>query len=204
MKLKVYNTQGQETGEVEVSDKVFGAAVKPHLFWEVVRWQQAKRRAGTHAVKTRTQVSGTTAKMYKQKGTGRARHGSAKSPLFVGGGIAHGPKQRSYAYRVNKKVKAGAVRSALSQKVQQSKLMVLESFELSEIKTKQAAQVLRTLGVRRALVLDVNNEVLGLSLRNLVQDKYLPVEGLNVFDVLNHESVLLTKAALDEIQRRLA
>lgn len=203
MKLKVYNTQGEVTGEVEVSEEIFGAEVKTHLFWEVVRWQTAKRRAGTHATKTRATVSGTTAKAYKQKGTGRARHGSYKAPTFVGGAVVHGPQPRSYAFSLNKKVRQGALRSALSQKVAQERLVVVEDFALPEIKTRGAVAALQCLKAKKALIVDVENEVLRRSVQNLPKDDYLNVKGLNVMDLLKHETVVLTRAALDEVQGRL-
>jgi large subunit ribosomal protein L4 len=203
MKLKVYNTQGDVTGEVEVSEEIFGAEVKTHLFWEVVRWQRAKRRAGTHSVRSRQTVSGTTAKAYKQKGTGRARHGSHKAHIFVGGAVSHGPTPRSYEFSVNKKARRAALRSALSQKVAQEKLVVVEDFTLPEIKTKRAVSALSNLKANKTLVVDVDNEVLQRSVRNLPRDNYLPVAGLNVMDLLKHDTVVLTKAALEQVQGRL-
>ncbi len=203
MKLDVYNTSGEVTGQVEVSEAVFGAEVKEHLFWEVVRWQDAKRHAGTHAAKTRAQVTGTTQKAYRQKGTGRARHGSYKAPVFVGGGVAHGPKVRSYSYRINKKVKAGALRSALSMKVRDGKLRVLNNFEMSRIKTRDALKVFGALGAEKALIVDEDNDKLNLSVRNLPKHKYLDVAGLNVKDLLRYDMVILTQATLEKVQGRL-
>lgn len=203
MKLDVYSTSGQVTGEIEVSDRIFAAEVKPHLFWEVVRWQEAKRHAGTHATKTRHTVSGTTQKAYRQKGTGRARHGSYKAPTFVGGGVAHGPQPRSYEFNVNKKARAAALRSALSMKVQEGKLRVLENFELSQIKTKEALKVLGALGAAKSLVIDDANERLGLSVRNLQEHKYLDAAGLNVRDMLRYDMLILTKGALEKVHGRL-
>ncbi len=203
MKLKVYNTQGAETGEVEVSDEIFGAEVKTHLFWEVVRWQQAKKRAGTHSAQTRAEVSYTKAKVYRQKGTGNARHGSRKAPIYVGGGNAHGPKPRDYGYTLNRKVRAGALRSAFSQKVQEGKLIVVDDFAMDEIKTRKAVAALGNLKANKALVIDVDNDTLYRSVRNLPKDDYLPVAGLNVIDLLKHETVVLTRAALEAVQGRL-
>ncbi len=204
MKLKVYNTAGEVTGEVEVSDKVFGAEVKPHLCWEVVRWQQAKRRAGTHKSQTRSEVSATTKKPFRQKGTGRARHGSYRAPIFVGGGSAHGPKPRDYGYRLNKKIRAGALRSALSDKVVQERLMIVDEFALPEIKTRRAVEVLGNLQVKKALVVDSANNVLDRSMRNLEHHKYLPVAGLNVYDLLRYETVIMTRSALEAVEGRLS
>lgn len=203
MNLDVYNTTGEVVGQVEVSEKIFGAEVKPHLFWEVVRWQDAKRRAGTHDSKTRHNVNGTTTKMFRQKGTGRARHGSSKAPIFVGGGVAHGPHPRKYAFSVNKKARVGALRSVLSMKVAEGQLRVLEDFQMAEIKTKSALKVLGALGAKKALVIDDANDKLSLSVRNLEKYKYLDVAGLNVKDLLRYETVILTKATLDKIAGRL-
>ncbi len=191
------------TGELEVSEKIFGAEVKQHLFWEVVRWQDARRRRGTHSTKTRHTVSGTTKKAYRQKGTGNARHGSQKAPIFVGGGVAHGPHPRSYEFSLNKKVRAGALRSALSMKVQGGNIRVLEDFELDRIKTKDAVKVLDALGAAKALVVDAGNEVLSKSVRNLQAHKYLSAEGLNVRDLLKYEVVVLTRSAVEQIEGRL-
>lgn len=203
MKLDVHNLSGEVTGEIEVSDKVFGAEVKPHLFWEVVRWQQAKKRAGTHKTKTRHEVTGSTQKAYRQKGTGRARHGSHKAPIFVGGGVAHGPRPRKYDFKVNKKVRAGALRSALSMKASESKLKVVEDFQVEDSKTRLALQALNALGVQKALVIDGDNASLKQSTKNLPSVKYLNVAGLNVYDLLKFDHVVLTKSALEAAQERL-
>ena len=205
MKLDVYNKSGAVTGEVEVSDEIFGAEVKPHLFWEVVRWQDAKRHRGTHAAKTRRQVSGTTKKAYRQKGTGRARHGSYKAPTFVGGGQAHGPTPHSYDYSLNKKVRAGALRSALSHKVQEGMFRVLDDFSMDRIKTKDALGVLGALGASKSVVVEVKeNENLSRSVRNLTSHKHLTPGGVNVRDLLNHEMVIVTRSALEQLEGRLS
>jgi large subunit ribosomal protein L4 len=204
MKLEIHDLNGEVTGEIEVNEKVFGAEVKPHLFWEVVRWQQAKKRAGTHSVLTRHGVKGTTQKVYRQKGTGNARHGSKKAPVYVGGGVAHGPHPRNYGFKVNKKVRAGALRSALSMKIVESRLKVVESFELAQPKTKDAKAALERLGAGKALVVDNTNEGLNRSLRNLEGCKYLNVAGLNVYDLLRYDTVILTKSALESAQERLS
>ncbi len=203
MKLDVYNKGGDKTGEVEVSEEIFGAEVKPHLFWEVVRWQDARRRRGTHESQTRSVVSGTTKKVYRQKGTGNARHGSSKAPTFVGGGQAHGPHQRNYDYSLNKKVRAGALRCALSHKVQEGNLRVLEDFTMDRIKTKDALVVIGALGAKKSVVVDEGNENLSLSVRNLKSHKHLLPGGLNVRDLLNYETVIVTRTALEHLERRL-
>ncbi len=128
MKLDVYNLDNAKVGEIDVSDEVFAVEVKPHLHHEVVRWQLAKRRRGTHKVKGRSEIVGTTHKIYRQKGTGNARHGSRKAPIFSGGGVVHGPSPRNHAFKLPKKVKRGALRSVLSQKVGEGKLKVVQAF----------------------------------------------------------------------------
>jgi len=204
MKLEVYNKSGDVTGEVEVSEEIFGAEVKPHLFWEVVRWQDARRRRGTHESQTRAVVNGTTKKVYRQKGTGNARHGNKKAPIYVGGGQAHGPHPRNYDYSLNKKVRAGALRSVLSHKVQEGKLRVVEDLTMDRVKTKDAAAIINAFGAKKSVVVDCDsNENLSLSVRNLPSHKRLSPGGLNVRDLLNHEVVILSRSALELIEGRL-
>ncbi len=204
MKLEVFNIENQPVGDIEVSDVVFGAEVKPYLHHEVVKYQLAKRRAGTHSSLTRAEVTGTTKKMYRQKGTGNARHGNRKVNTMPGGGAAFGPKPRSYGYTLPRKVRRNALRSALSEAVQAGTLKVVDAFELDAPKTKIAAAALATLGTSKALVIDVDNRALGLSLRNLPKAKFLPTAGLNVYDILRYENVVVTKSAIAAIEERLA
>lgn len=201
--LPIYNLNREEVGTIEVADGVFGVEVKPHLFYEVVKWQLAKRRAGTAATKGRSEVSGGGKKPYRQKGTGRARQGSRRAPNHVGGGTVHGPQPRSYAYTLNKKVRRGALRAALSKRVQDGELLVVQSLELAEVKTKAAAQVFERLAGGNALVVDADNRNLQLSVRNLPKVKFLPVEGLNVFDILNHKTLVLTEPMVRRIEGAL-
>ncbi len=202
--LPLYNLDGDEVGNIDVSDEVFGAEVKRHLFYEVVKWQQAKRRAGTACTKGRSEVSGGGAKPYRQKGTGRARQGSRRAPTHVGGGTVHGPKPRSYAYRINKKVKKGALRSALSLRVEQGKLLVVQDLDLGEIKTRRAAQVFGKLAEGNALVVDAANRNLELSVRNLPKVKYLHVDGINVFDVLKYRTLVLSEPMVRRLEGALS
>ena len=205
MKADVYNLSGKATGEVDLDDGVFGAEVKPHLFWEVVRWQLAKRRAGTHSTKHRSDVSGTGKKPYKQKGTGNARRGTYKSGHHVGGAAQFGPKPRDYSYPVNKKVRRAALRSALSLRAgEEGGLRVVEAFELKSVQTKAVSGALAGLGLGKALIVDVGNDALSRSARNLPNAKYLPPEGLNVYDVLKYDSLVLTKAAAEAVTERLS
>lgn len=202
--LPLYNFDGEEVGNIDVSDEVFGAEVKRHLFYEVVKWQQAKRRAGTACTKGRSEVSGGGAKPYRQKGTGRARQGSRRAPNHVGGGVVHGPKPRSYAYRINKKVKKGALRSALSLRAEQGKLLVIQDLDIGEIKTRRAAQVFGKLAEGNALVVDAANRNLELSVRNLPKVKYLHVDGINVFDVLKYRTLVLSEPMVRRLEGALS
>ena len=134
--FKMYNQSAQEVGEIELADAVFGADIKPHLHWEIVKMQRANARAGTHSTKTRAEVRGSTKKIYRQKGTGNARHGARKSPIFVGGGVAHGPRPRDYSYTVPKKVRAAALRSAISTRATGGDLIVIDQFNFDAPKIK--------------------------------------------------------------------
>lgn len=199
MKLDVYNLENAKVGEVDVSDEVFGAPVKPHLHHEVVKWQLARRRRGTHKVKSRSEVKGSGRKLFKQKGTGRARHGDIKAPIFVGGGQVHGPTPRDYSYKLPKKVKRGALRSALSQKVAEGRVKVVDGFELNAPKTKEALSALSALGAVNALVVDVDNETLKLSVRNLPKSKFVPTIAVNVRDLIHHDYLVITRGAIEAI-----
>ena len=215
MKADVVNLENEPAGEVELEDGIFDAPVREHLFWEVVKWQQAKRHTGTHKTKSRSEVRGGGKKPWAQKGTGRARHGSIRSPLWVGGGVSHGPSPRDYNYQINKKKRKAAMRSALSDRAKQGSLRIVDSLELPEIKTKLAVERLEGLEASNALVVDTterdaetgevqHNENLRLSVRNLPEVKYLAVEGLNVEDILNHEVLVVSRDAVDQLQEGLA
>lgn len=203
-KVPVYNLKRESVGEIDLSDDVFAREINEALLYEVVRAQLASRRSGNACTKGRSETNGTTKKMYKQKGTGSARHGDRGAPNFVGGGQSHGPKPRSYAYRPNRKVRIGAMRSALALKLREGRLTVVESFELSEIKTKALAGILAALEVARgSLIVDGPNDKLRLSARNLAGHQVLPPEGVNVYDVLRHEHLVLTKSAAQALEARL-
>lgn len=204
MKLDVYSLQNKKVGEVEVDEAVFDAPLAEHLHHKVVVAQMAARRSGTACTKTRAQTSGTTAKMYRQKGTGRARHHAKKAPLFVGGGVAFGPKPRSYEKKLNKKVRRAALRSVVSDKVRNGQLKVVEEFSLSEVKTKDALNALHQLETNKALVVDdKDNRNLKLSVRNLKDYKFLASEGLNVMDALRFDHLIVTRPALQKLEGRL-
>lgn len=204
-KIDVFNLKREKTGELELSDEVFGADVKEHLFWEVVTAQLASRRQGTAAAKNRSAVSGSSKKLYKQKGTGRARHGSIRAPIYVGGGQAHPPRPRDWSYRPPAKVRLGALKSALSKFAKEGNLVVVDSFQLAEVKTKAFAKTLETLQTKkRALVVDtIDNEKLKLSIRNLVSHQFLPPEGVNVYDLLRHDTLVLSKDAVKALEHRV-
>src|SRR5690349_6556582 len=161
MKIDVVDLSGSKVGTVDLDDGVFGAEVKEHLLWEVVKMQRASKRAGTHSTKTQKDVRGGGKKPWRQKGTGRARQGSIRAAQWVGGGTVFGPHPRDYSYELPKKVKQGALRSALSLRAKENRLVVLRDFTLSEGKTKRVATVLKTLGAARALIVDAReNELL--------------------------------------------
>lgn len=203
-KLNVTDLAGASLGEIEVADAVFAAPVKEHLLWEVVRYQRAARRAGTHSTQTRAEVSITGKKMTKQKGTGGARHGSRRANIFRGGGNVHGPRPRSYAFNINKKVMAGALRSALSLRAQAGDLLVVRELALPEIKTKALFQALGALKAPKALVVDSGeNKNLRASARNLALSSFLDVRGLNVYDILRFPKLLISESSLRAIEARL-
>lgn len=205
-KAEVYNLKRERVGDIDLSDKVFGAEVNEALFYEVVKAQLASKRQGTAAVKNRALVAATSKKLYKQKGTGSARHGNKAAPSFVGGGVAHGPKVRSYAYRPNRKMRIGALRSALSMMHAEGKLTIVDDFKLEAIKTKALMNVLNTLKVgKSAVVVDTAaNDELRLSIRNLPKFTFLPPEGVNVYDLLRHQHLVIAKSAISALEARCA
>lgn len=204
-KVSVYNLQRKNVGELELSDEVFGAEVNEGLLHDVVKAQLASRRAGSAKTKVRSEVAGAFRKLLKQKGSGGARHGSKRAPIFVGGGKAHGPLPRSYAYRPTRKMRLGAMCSALSHKLKEGKLTVVDGFELDAIKTKALEQVLRALQLDGgSLIVDAAaNDKLRLSVRNMANNQFLPPEGVNVYDVLRHDHLVLTKNAVAALESRL-
>lgn len=204
-KVKIYNLKRESVGELELADDIFGAEVNEGLIYDVLKAQLATRRAGSAKTKGRSEVAGSTRKLYKQKGTGNARHGGIRAMQYVGGGKAHGPQPRSYAYRPPQQMRAGAMRSALSLKLKEGALTVVDKFELPEIKTKNLAGVLKTLQVDKGtLIVDAQgNDKLRLSIRNLQDSSFLPPEGVNLYDVLRHPHLVLTKDAAIALQTRL-
>lgn len=204
MQLDVVDTQGKTVGQIDVADDVFGREVKEHLLWEMVKAQRAARRAGTHSTKTRADVRGGGKKPHRQKGTGGARQGSRRSPQFVGGGVVFGPHPRSYEYTVPKKVKRAALASALSLRASEKKIVIVDGLNFDAPKTKEMAAVLKALGLPSALVVSSKDAVNTVkSMRNLKSSKYLPPEGLNVYDILNHEGLVISKDALRAVEGRV-
>jgi large subunit ribosomal protein L4 len=206
-KLELKNTSGKAVGSIDLDDAVFGAEVHEHLLWETVKWQLAKRRAGTASTKRLGEVRGSSKKVWKQKGTGQARQGSRQAPHWVGGGSAFGPKPRDYSYQLPRKAKKSALRSALSLRVSESKLVVLDSFA-TDGKTKSVATALAALGVaqphHKVLIVDgKDNANLMRGARNLHASQWLAVEGLNVYDILRHETLVLTQAAVKQLESSL-
>jgi large subunit ribosomal protein L4 len=205
MKTKVLTLDAKDAGEIELSDAIFGLEPRTDLMQRVVVWQLAKRRAGTHKTKTRGEVNRTTKKVYRQKGTGSARHGARSAPLFVGGGKAMAPVVRSHEFDLPKKVRAAGLRHALSAKAKTSKLVVLDAATATEAKTKALAQRLAKVGEGSLLIVDgAFDENFAKSARNLANVSLLPAGGLNVYDVLRRDTLVLTKAAVKAIEERLA
>jgi large subunit ribosomal protein L4 len=204
MQIDIVNVDGKKVGSADLDDAVFGAKVKDYLLWELVKAQQAAKRAGTHATKTRAHVRGGGKKPYKQKGTGNARQGSSRAPNHVGGGKVFGPHPRSYEYTVPKKVKHAALASALSLRTKEKKLIVVDKLAFDAPKTKTMAGILKTLGVAKALVIDEKaNANLFKSVRNLAKAKVLAPEGLNVFDILNHSDLVIAAGAIKLVEQRV-
>jgi large subunit ribosomal protein L4 len=203
-KLDVYNLKREKVGELELSDEVFATEVKEHLLHEVVVAQLAGARAGTHAAKNRSAVRGSGKKLYKQKGTGRARHGDIKAPIYVGAGRAHPPRPQDWSFRPPRRVRLGALKSALSLLVKEGRMTVVDSIDLGEIKTKALAGVLDVLEApQKTLVVDdKDNQSLRLSLRNMKLRQFLPPEGVNVYDLLRHDHLVVSTVAAKALEAR--
>jgi large subunit ribosomal protein L4 len=201
--IDIKNLDGKSVGTVDLDDSVFAVEINEHLLWEVVKAQRAKKRAGTHSTKRRDEVRGGGKKPFKQKGTGNARQGSTRAPNYVGGGKVFTPKPRDYEYHMPKKAMAGALRSALSLRAKEQKIIVVESFTFDAPKTKLVDKAITALGAVSALLVDAANESLRRSTRNLQRAKYLAPEGLNVYDVLDHETLIMTRSTLDAVTARL-
>jgi large subunit ribosomal protein L4 len=202
--IDVQNVEGKQIAQVELADDVFSVPVKSSVLHEVVTMQLANRRSATATDKHRGDVTGSGKKLYRQKGTGRARRGNIKSPLLRGGGVVFGPDGRKYTQRVGKKVRKLALKMALSSKLSENELMVLDQFELEAIKTKEFVNVLKTLKLDNALIVtEKKNEHLEMSSRNVQAVKVLRSEGLNVYDILKYRKLVLLEPAVKNIEGRL-
>ena len=200
-KVSVYNMEGQQVGELELNDAVFGVEINEHLVNQAVKLQLANKRQGTQSAKTRSEVSGGGRKPWKQKGTGHARQGSTRAPQWTGGGVVFAPKPRDYSFKMNKKEKRAALKSALTAKVEENKFIVIDEIALSEIKTKSIANMLKGLDVSKALVvLEDGNVNAEISARNIADVKTAKTNTINVFDVLKYNTVVATKAAVQAIE----
>jgi len=205
VKAKVLNLDASDAGEIELNDSIFGLEPRKDLLQRVVVWQLAKRRAGTHKVQTRGEINRTKKKLYKQKGTGQARHGARSAPLFVGGAKAMGPVQHSHEFSLPKKVRALGLKHALSAKMRDGSLVVLGAAKSDAIKTKALAEHFGKLGVISALVVDGEfDKNFSLSARNLAGLALVPAAGLNVYDILRRDKLVLTTAAVKLIEERLS
>jgi len=202
--VDVLNRKAEKVSQAELPDPIFSIPVKSNVLHEVVTMQLANRRAGSASVKHRSDVKGSGKKLYRQKGTGRARRGDVKSPLLRGGGSVFGPDPRSYSYQVPKKVKRLAIKMALSSKLKEDNLVVLDELDLERIKTKDFLKVMDALDTQNALIITEKlNEHLLLSARNVPGIKVLKVEGMNVYDILKHKNVVLLESSLKSIEGRL-
>jgi large subunit ribosomal protein L4 len=202
--VEIINIKGDKVSEAQLSDDIFNIPVKASILHQVVKAQLASRRSGTASVKNRSDIVGSQRKLYRQKGTGRARKGNIKSPLLRGGGVVFGPHPRSYAQKVPKKVRKLALKMALTGKLQEQQLMVLDGFELSQIKTKDFVAAVQSLNADNALIVTVDTDRnLELSSRNVPGVKVLRCEGLNVYDILKYDKLVLLQDAIKGIEGRL-
>jgi large subunit ribosomal protein L4 len=199
--VTVYNIEGKEVGKLELNDAVFGVEINEHLVHMAVVQQLANKRQGTQSAKTRAEVRGGGRKPWRQKGTGHARHGSIRSPQWRGGGVVFAPKPRDYSFKMNRKEKELAIKSALTSRVNEDKLMVLDQFGFDEIKTKKMKEVLENLKVNKALiVLDKNDDNVTLSARNLPNVRTILSNSINVYDILKYDTLVITKDAVAQIE----
>lgn len=202
--IDVFNTKNEKVGEAQLSDSIFNLEVKEYLLHDVVRMQLAGRRAGTACTKTRVEVSGGGSKPWRQKGTGRARAGSRRSPLWRGGGVIFGPKPRDYSFKLNRKVKKQALAMAMSARFQEGNLVVLDDFTMDAIKTKDFVSIMNLLNIENCLIItDGATENLTKSARNVNGFKVLPTDGLNVYDILLHKKLILVQPAIENLEKRL-
>ena len=203
--VDILNSKAEKVSQIDLSDIIFNVSVKSSVLHEVVRMQLACKRSGTASVKHRSDVKGSGRKLFRQKGTGRARRGDIKTPLLRGGGVVFGPNPRSYSYKVPKKARKLALKMALSSKLQENTLIILDQIELKQIKTREFLKVLSALDLMKGVlvVIDKKNENLELSSRNIPDVKVLRSEGLNVYDILKYKNLVLVESSIKNIERRL-
>jgi len=202
--LNVYDIEKRKVSELELSDSVFGASIREHLIYEVVKMQMASKRKGAASTKGRSDVRGGGRKPWRQKGTGRARAGTIRSPIWRGGGIVFGPTPRDYSYKVPKKIRKAALRSALSLKIRADKMLILKDFPMEEIKTKIFKEVLDKFGLKSVLfVLDKSDPILEKSSRNIKDVKMMRSEGINVYDLLKYDNLVMLEPSVKMIERAL-
>ncbi|HLS53426.1 MAG TPA: 50S ribosomal protein L4 [Tissierellaceae bacterium] len=201
-KINVYNMSGDQVEEIELKEEIFDVEINQHVVYEVVKNQLANKRQGTQSVKTRADVRGGGRKPWRQKGTGRARHGSIRSPIWVGGGVTFAPKPRDYSYRVPKKVRRLAMKSALTSKVQNEEIIVVDELKFDAPKTKEMINVLENLNAeKKALIVTVNSDMnIIRSARNIPNVEVTVVENLNVYDILKYDSFIITKEAVRKVE----
>ena len=200
-KVSVFNMEGKEVGSMDLNDSIFAVEINEHLVHMAVVQQLANNRQGTQKAKTRSEVSGGGRKPWRQKGTGHARQGSTRSPQWTGGGVVFAPTPRDYSFKLNKKEKRAALKSALTSVVNENKFIVLDELKLDSIKTKDFAKVLTNLNVEKALVvLDTNDQNVVMSAKNIPTVKTALTNTINVYDILKYNTVVVTKAAVDQIQ----
>jgi large subunit ribosomal protein L4 len=202
--VEIVDNTRNKVGETQLADDIFDADVRPHLMHDVVKMQLANRRRGTACTKGRSDVRGGGRKPWRQKGTGRARAGTIRSPLWRGGGTVFGPVPRDYSYKVPKKVKKSALKSALTQKLKQNRLVVMDALRLETVKTKTFISIMNDMQIPNALIIDTDNPNLELSARNAREFKVLKPDGLNVYDVLRYEYLVVTQGSLEKIGKRLS
>jgi large subunit ribosomal protein L4 len=204
MKLKVKNLNNQDVSELALNPDIFDKETREDILYRVVHWQLAKARSGTHKTKGRSEVSGSTKKIYKQKGTGQARHGAITAPIFVGGGIVFGPQVRPHGYSLNKKVRNLGLKIALSLKLRENSVILLDSAEMKSPSTKDLTEKLNNFSAKSALIVDSNiDSNLKVSSSNIHGCDVIPSIGLNVYDILNHEKIFITLSAIKDLDARL-
>ena len=207
MKIKVINLDNKEVGEISLASDIYKQELRADILHKVVAWQRAKKRSGTHKTKGISEISGTTKKPFKQKGTGNARQGSLRSPQFRGGAVIFGPVVRDHGYSIQKKVKRLALKIALSAKLSEKRLVVVENLDIKTCKTKDLQAKLTKIGVNSALVIGIDTEKdtnFARAYRNIKYIDALPSDAINVYDILNHDHLILSRASVDVINERLS